>query len=153
MPDQHIKILTLQRLKRLNNKAIRVKANRTLSPTYLARMSSDHIYPITSTLLHNDVDMRCRIVLNGKGDIGELDMTLADYEDIPYVRYEKEVPCAPVTDSDATPASPPPPEATSSGTSSPATRAVKTSPSPPVRTRRVPRTSKSSPTRARTKRR
>lgn len=115
-----VKVLTIQMLRQLNNRAIRARANRTINPTALALMSSDNIYPISTTFLHNDRDVRCRIIVNAKGDAVELDMTLNDYSRIPAVELPtEETPCDDSNASNATPDSPPVVEATSSVPSSP----------------------------------
>ncbi len=83
--DVPVKTFTQGILARLNRKAIKAGANRTLRVQVVKRLSPANVYPISQALLHNDTDIRCTIVLNEKGDTAELDVTLDDYNRLPTV--------------------------------------------------------------------
>lgn len=79
------RVLTRSMLRTLNAKAIRAKASRSLEPAFIDGLPEGDIFPISQSMLHNDADVRLRIVVNRKGDIVELDITLADYDRLPVV--------------------------------------------------------------------
>lgn len=87
-PSTHtVKVLTRTRLRRLNNKALKNGAAQSIRTHILDRLSDEHIYPVSMSLLHNDVEVRCTIVLDAQGHVGMLDITLADYDAIPTISY------------------------------------------------------------------
>jgi hypothetical protein len=88
-----VKVLTKHALLRLNRKAIRANANRSIKLSALGPLSVNDVYPVSSAVVHNDMDIRARIILNDRGLAVELDMTLNDYNAIPTVAipdHEKE---------------------------------------------------------------
>tara|TARA_R100000773_G_C4193319_1_gene98402 strand:+ start:199 stop:456 length:258 start_codon:yes stop_codon:yes gene_type:complete len=80
-----VKYLTKEQFQRLNNRAIKRKANRTVKPKFLERLTDGLKFPIIETFLHNDVEMRCHIALNSEGNTCWLDITLSDFDVLPTV--------------------------------------------------------------------
>jgi hypothetical protein len=72
-------------LVQLNRKAIRARAGRSLRSEYVEKLPVDKLYPISQHFLHNDCDVRCRIVFNEQGQTGELDITLDDFNRVPMI--------------------------------------------------------------------
>ena len=81
------KYLTYERFEDLNKKAVRRELNRSL---YFDRLpiSEDDVFPISFSLIHNDKEMRCEVVLNAEGETAWLDMSLQDYSGLPEVEAE-----------------------------------------------------------------
>jgi len=87
---------TKELLIKLNNRAIRRKSNRTLKPKALDKLPStlgevglkgedanDLIrYPVTMTIPHNDVEMRCSFATH-EGQQLWLDISFKEYEALP----------------------------------------------------------------------
>ena len=80
-----VKYLTKEQFQRLNDRAIRRKANRTIKPKFIERLSEGLKFPIIETLLHNDVEMRCHIATSSEGDTVWLDITLPDFDVLPTI--------------------------------------------------------------------
>ena len=80
-----VKYLTKEQFQRLNDRAIRRKANRTVKPEFIQRLSEGYKFPIIETLLHNDVEMRCNIALSSEGKACWLDISLSDFDVLPTV--------------------------------------------------------------------
>ena len=77
-----VKYLTKEQFQRLNDRAIKRNANRTVKPTFVKRLSEGLKFPIIETLLHNDVEMRCCFATH-KGDQLWLDISFKEYEALP----------------------------------------------------------------------
>ena len=80
-----VKYLTKEQFTRLNDRAIQRKANRTVEPKFVKRLSDGLKFPIIETLLHNDVEMRCHIATSSEGSTCWLDITLSDFDVLPTV--------------------------------------------------------------------
>jgi len=80
-----VKYLTKEQFARLNDRAIQRKANRTVEPKFVKRLSDGLKFPIIETLLHNDVEMRCHIATSSEGSTCWLDITLSDFNVLPTV--------------------------------------------------------------------
>jgi hypothetical protein len=80
-----VKYLTKEQFKRLNNRAIQRKANRTVKPSFVERLSEGLKFPIIETLLHNDVEMRCHIATSSEGNTCWLDIALSDFDVLPTI--------------------------------------------------------------------
>ena len=52
-----VKYLTKEQFAKLNERAIQRKANRTVEPKFIKRLSDGFKFPIIETLLHNDVEI------------------------------------------------------------------------------------------------
>lgn len=82
---EEVKYLTRDFIIKLNNRAIQRKANRTLKVKFVSKLSDNFKYPIVEAVLHNDVEMRCTIAYNDKGNICWLDIPLSDYNRLPVI--------------------------------------------------------------------
>ena len=80
-----VKYLTKEQFQRLNNRAIKRSANRTVKPKFIDHLSEGLKFPIIETLLHNDVEMRCHIATSSEGSTCWLDITLSDFDVLPTV--------------------------------------------------------------------
>ena len=80
-----VKYLTKAQFTRLNDRAIQRKANRTVEPKFVKRLSDGLKFPIIETLLHNDVEMRCHIATSSDGNTCWLDIALSDFDVLPTV--------------------------------------------------------------------
>lgn len=76
------KFLTYEMLQELNAEAVRSKRNRSL---YFDRLpiTATEVYPVVRALLHNGVEMRCKLVLNSGGDTAWLDIPTAYFNALP----------------------------------------------------------------------
>tara|TARA_Y100000310_G_C20686245_1_gene819212 strand:- start:482 stop:730 length:249 start_codon:yes stop_codon:yes gene_type:complete len=77
-----MKFLNYELLEHLNRESLKAKRNRNL---YVERLPIDKekLYPIADSMLHNDSEVRCRIVLNEQGQIAYLDISTAEYNALP----------------------------------------------------------------------
>jgi len=66
----------------LNKRAISKQYNRSF---YLDKLpiKRDDLFPIVLSYLHNDVNMRCKLILNTGGDVGWLDIGVRDFNKLP----------------------------------------------------------------------
>ena len=80
-----VKYLTRDFIIKLNNRAIQRNANRTLKAKFVSKLPDNCKNPIVEQLLHNDVEMRCHIAYNDKGNVCVLDIPLSDYNNLPTV--------------------------------------------------------------------
>lgn len=65
-----------------NKDSIKRGCNQVIEPTAFDRIP-DMNYPIVQSFLHNDIDARCLIVLNEKGDTVLLDLAINTYLALP----------------------------------------------------------------------
>ena len=79
------KVFTKENLRRANNFAIKTNRNRTLNKKSFMRRSQETIFPIVFALVHNDVEMRVKVLLNDKGLWGWLDIPFKTYDALPTV--------------------------------------------------------------------
>ena len=80
-----IRYFTKTQLIAANKKAIATQRNRTLKPKKLEALP-DVRFPIVFTLLHNDEEMRCRIVLDENGTSAYLDIPFSTFESLPTIQ-------------------------------------------------------------------
>lgn len=78
-----MKYFTYESLKAANAVAVRAKRNRSLYFDRLPIEDDGTTYPIVQSYIHNDIEMRCQLILNGQGDSAWLDMDIGDYLDLP----------------------------------------------------------------------
>jgi len=99
------KYLTQDLLRRLNNKAIKYKYNRSIQPSFINEIPEDIRMPVTFTMPHNDSEMRCKFVVanpfeptsvhfDDEGEVIDetvnlvdvwLDMSFRDYDKLPEI--------------------------------------------------------------------
>jgi len=66
----------------LNDRAVSKQYNRSFFLDKLP-IRKDDLFPITEAFLHNDVNIRCKLILNRVGDTGWLDIGVNDYNKLP----------------------------------------------------------------------
>ncbi len=76
------KFLTYDLLKSLNDIAIRNDSNRSLHFDKLPISKTD-VYPIAMNFLHNEIEIRCQLVLNAQGDTAWLDIPIKVFNELP----------------------------------------------------------------------
>jgi len=76
------KFLTYDTLKMLNDSAIRNGLNRSLVFEKLPIAKAD-VYPVVMAFMHNDIEMRCELILNRHGDSAWLDMPIKAFNELP----------------------------------------------------------------------
>jgi hypothetical protein len=83
------KFLTYTSFEELNEKAVRNRLNRSV---WLNKLPVDvhDKFPIVLTLVHNDVEMRCEVVLNREGETAWLDMSFDDYNRLPEIELPEQ---------------------------------------------------------------
>ena len=99
------KYLTQDLLRRLNNKAIKYKYNRSIQPSFINEIPEDMRMPVTFIMPHNDSEMRCKFVVanpfeptsvhfDDEGEVIDetvnlvdvwLDMSFKDYAKLPEI--------------------------------------------------------------------
>ena len=84
LPMRSNKYLTYQLLQKLNAEAVANGYNRSLFFERLPIAQTD-LFPVALAMPHNDVEMRCQLVLNKHGETAWLDMTLRNYDRLPSV--------------------------------------------------------------------
>jgi len=75
--------LTHADLWRINEASIQAGRNRTLHFERLPLEDDETLYPIVLAMVHNDAEIRARIVLTAAGDSAWLDMSFEDYASLP----------------------------------------------------------------------
>ena len=81
---EKIKYLTYDDLVRLNAKAKKDNRNQSLDPIVFDNISKDKVFPVTFSMVHNDVEMRAMIQLNADDSaLGLLDMSFEDFNSLP----------------------------------------------------------------------
>ena len=80
--EEKTKFFDFKTLKVLNEKAVKRKYNRSL---YFEKLpiAPEEYYPVVMSMLHNDVEIRCEILLNRKGDKCWLDVAIEDFNRLP----------------------------------------------------------------------
>ena len=76
------KYLTYILLKKLIAEAEANGYNRSLFFERLPIAQTD-LFPVAFAMPHNDLEMRCQLILNKHGDTAWLDMTLRNYDRLP----------------------------------------------------------------------
>ena len=81
---EKIKYLTYDDLVRLNKKAKEENRNQSLDPSVFHNISKDKVFPVTFSLVHNDVEIRAMIQLSSDDSArGLLDMSFEDFSSLP----------------------------------------------------------------------
>jgi len=77
-----MKYLTYDSLKRINASSVKAGRNRNL---YFDRLPIDPVlkYPVVFDFIHNEREIRTRIVLNQKGESVWLDMSFEEFDGLP----------------------------------------------------------------------
>ena len=81
--DPNIKILTYGLIKQINENSIKADRNRTVYFEQLPIEDDGTIYPVTLSFIHNEVEMRTMILLNGEGLAIALDMSMDEFAALP----------------------------------------------------------------------
>jgi hypothetical protein len=77
-----IKFFTYSTLKSLNDSAIKNGLNRSLVFERLPITQTD-LYPVAMNFLHNDTEMRCKLVLNKHAETAWLDIPIKAFNELP----------------------------------------------------------------------
>jgi len=80
------KVFTKEVLRKANNLAIKHNRNRTLNKKSFMKRSNGTLFPVVFAMIHNDVEMRVRVILNEKGLSGWLDIPFKIYDSLPSVK-------------------------------------------------------------------
>ncbi len=81
-----IKYFTFPLLKRINQRSINWKLNRTLPKSFFKALDKSKKYPVVFSMIHNDDHIRLKFIHNEWGGASSeawLDVSLADYETLP----------------------------------------------------------------------
>tara|TARA_Y100000310_G_scaffold119314_1_gene118056 strand:- start:208 stop:501 length:294 start_codon:yes stop_codon:yes gene_type:complete len=88
--EESVPYFTHSNLTRLNNIAIETKRNRSLDPKFIKNFDSKTLFPVTMSLLHNDVEIRC--ILNcGDNSAPMVDIPVEEFNKLPV--YKVMAPC------------------------------------------------------------
>ena len=83
LADPGIKIMTYGLIKQINESSVKAGRNRNVDFEQLPIKDDGTIYPVTMSFIHNDVEMRTQIMLNRKGEMMALDMSLEEFHRLP----------------------------------------------------------------------
>ena len=83
------KFLTHDHFEELNKKAVQNGMNRSVFFDRLPIDMGDK-FPVVVSLVHNDMEMRCKVVLNREGETAWLDMSFDDYNGLPEIETEED---------------------------------------------------------------
>ena len=83
MTSNNITYFTKELLIEINRGAIKQGRDRTLNPYELLELDDEDMFPVMSVVVHNVVEMRCRIIMNSEGGASYLDLSLAELETLP----------------------------------------------------------------------
>ena len=83
MSENKITYFTKELLVEINRGAIKQGRDRTLNPHELLELDDEDLFPIASVMVHNVVEMRCRIIMNPEGGAAYLDLSLEELESLP----------------------------------------------------------------------
>jgi hypothetical protein len=72
----------------INNEAIKSNRNRTLKPEKVKELPDSDFFPVMHSMIHNDEEIRCMVVLSEKGENAWLDMPIDRFNNLP--RWEEE---------------------------------------------------------------
>mgnify|MGYP003659837907 CR=1 FL=1 len=80
LKDGEYQVFTQSTLKRANERAIKLKLNRSIERKPLKKLfakNDEHtFYPVTYTMIHNDKEIRAKVQLNKEGDSVYIDVPL-----------------------------------------------------------------------------
>ena len=92
--DPEMKILTYGMIEQINKSSVKARRNRNVYFDKLPIKDNGDISPVTLSFIHNEVEMRTQITLNGEGDSMALDMSFEEYDSLPtygeFLRLVKE---------------------------------------------------------------
>jgi len=78
------KYITIPLLKEINNKSY----NRKLENKFINSLPSDLLMPLHTHMMANEDSIRCKFVYNEKGNTFTLDMSIKDFNELPYVNRD-----------------------------------------------------------------
>lgn len=78
-----VKYFTKDLLVKANDEAIAQHFNRALKEEMVAQLDEDLRYPISFTMVHNDTEMRCKVILSAAGESAFIDVSFDTYYDLP----------------------------------------------------------------------
>tara|TARA_R110000751_G_scaffold68673_1_gene139753 strand:+ start:174 stop:512 length:339 start_codon:yes stop_codon:yes gene_type:complete len=81
--DPSIKIMTYGLIKQINESSVKAGRNRNVYFEQLPIKDDGTMYPVTMSFIHNDVEMRTQIILNGEGEKITLDMGFDEFNALP----------------------------------------------------------------------
>ena len=76
------KYFTKDDLIKLNKKSIEEKRNRNLVESFVEKLPKNIMFPVVIAFVHNDMEMRTVIILDDKGNQGQLDISFKDYKSL-----------------------------------------------------------------------
>ena len=77
-----VKYLTYDLLKQINESSVKADRNRNVFLNQLP-ISRLHMFPVVTSFLHNDIEIRTQILLNNKGQTAWLDMAITEFNALP----------------------------------------------------------------------
>ena len=72
--------LTYNDLARINASSVKAKRNRNLWFDELPIKDDGTVYPVVFQMIHNDLEIRVKIVLNATGETAWLDMSFEEFD-------------------------------------------------------------------------
>ena len=72
----------------INNEAIKSNRNRTLKPEKVKELPDSDLFPVMYSMIHNDEEIRCMVVLSENGENAWVDMPIGMFNKLP--RWEEE---------------------------------------------------------------
>jgi len=79
------KVFSYQTLKTINQSSVNRKRNQNVYFEQLPIKDDGTVYPTSLAFIHNDVEVRARIILNAHADSCLLDMSFAEWNSLPTV--------------------------------------------------------------------
>ena len=79
-----VKYFTKDALQEANKEAINSKRNRSIDPKVFEWLEAGNLYPVAWNMSHNDVEMRCQVLLSGDDQV-LLDVPYKTYETLPFI--------------------------------------------------------------------
>ena len=76
------KYFTKEELIKLNKKSIEENRNRNLVESFVEKLPKNIMFPIVIAFVHNEQEMRTVIILDDKGNQGQLDISFKDYKSL-----------------------------------------------------------------------
>ena len=76
------KYFTKEELIKLNKKSIKENRNRNLVESFVEKLPKNTMYPIAIAFVHNNREMRTVVILDDKGNQGQLDISFKDYKSL-----------------------------------------------------------------------
>ena len=79
-----VKYITIPLLKEFNKKSY----NRKLENKFINNLPNDLLMPIHTHMMTNNDSIRCKFVYNEKGNMFTLDMSVKDFNELPYIERD-----------------------------------------------------------------